>query len=75
MKNAIEMKTVTPIDTPAKRLLSVVEAANYLSVSVWSIREYIWAGKLPVVRFGRRTLLDKQDLDTWINFNKVRIDA
>ncbi len=75
MKNAIEIKTVTPIDTPAKRLLSVVEAANYLSVSVWSIREYIWAGKLSVVRFGRRTLLDKQDLDTWIDLNKVRMDG
>jgi excisionase family DNA binding protein len=31
----------------------------------------IWEGKLPAVRDGRRILLDINDLDQWIEANKV----
>ena len=54
-----------------KRLLSVPEGGSYLGRTTWAVREMIWAGKLPIVRDGRRILLDIEDLDRWINNNKI----
>lgn len=58
-----------------KRLYTVQEAAEYLGRSVWSVRELIWAGRLPIVRVGRRIHLDLYDLDTFIEQNKIREDS
>jgi len=58
-------------ERPRKRLYSVVEAGEYLGRTPWAIREMIWKGKLPAVRDGRRILLDIDDLDRWIEANKV----
>ena len=54
--------------TPASqaRLLSLRDAAVYLSVSHWTLREMIWRGDLPSVRVGRRILIDREDLDRFI---------
>jgi hypothetical protein len=32
----------------------------------------IWAGKLPIIKDGRRVLLDVQDMDKYIEANKTR---
>jgi excisionase family DNA binding protein len=55
-----------------KRLYSIREAAEYLSLSTWTVRELIWKGTLPHVRLGRRILVDLQDLDALIRCNKIR---
>ena len=60
-----------PVGMLKKRLYSIPEAAEYLGRSVWSIRELIWAGKLPSVKVGRRIHLYIIDLDNWIERNKV----
>lgn len=57
--------------TLPKRLLTVKEASVYLGRSVPSIRELIWAGKLPIVREGKRIHLDIFDLDRWIEQRKT----
>lgn len=48
------------------RLLGVREAAAYLSLSHWTLREMVWRGEIPEVRIGRRLLLDVRDLDALI---------
>jgi excisionase family DNA binding protein len=55
-----------------KRLYTLKEGAYYLGLSVWSMRELIWAGEIPVVRRdgGRKIYLDKYDLDRHIEKNK-----
>ncbi len=53
-----------------KRLYSVMEAARYLGVSKWSVRNLQWSGKLPCVRQGRRVLYDIRDIDQLIEDNK-----
>ena len=58
-----------------KRLFSVEEAAEYLSLSPWTIREMGTHGRLPVVRLGRRVLFDREDLDQWIELSKIRIET
>lgn len=55
-----------------KRLYSIPEAAAYLGRSVWSMREMIWAGKIPVVRDGRRIFVDIDDMNRWIEQNKAK---
>jgi excisionase family DNA binding protein len=56
----------------SKRLYTLKEAAEYLGRSEWSMRELIWAGRIPVVRRegGRKIFLDVEDLNNFINENK-----
>ncbi len=63
-----------PLDSlsHARRLLSVLEAASYLGVSVWTIRGLGWDGEIPQVKIGRRVLYDRVDLDRYIEQSKVR---
>ena len=57
------------------RLLPIKTAAEYLGLTVWALRERIWAGDLPVVKFpgGRKQYLDVHDLETFIQNNKITI--
>jgi hypothetical protein len=57
------------------RLLPLKRAAEYLGLTVWAMRERIWAGEIPVVKFpnGRKMFVDIQDIDAFINRNKVTI--
>lgn len=57
---------------PAKRLYSVPEAVYYLGRTVNALRQIIWAGKIDIVKDGRRVLLDVKDLDDYIERNKTR---
>jgi excisionase family DNA binding protein len=60
---------------PSPRLLPIKQAAQYLGLTVWAIRERIWAGQIPVVQFpgGRKQYIDVRDLDDFINNNKSTI--
>jgi excisionase family DNA binding protein len=55
-----------------KRLYTLKEAAEYLGRSEWSMRELIWARKIPVVRQeeGRKIFVDILDLMEFIEKNK-----
>jgi len=56
---------------PAQRLYDLKSAATYLGRSVWGVRELVWAGKLPVIKDGRKQYLDLYDLDRYVEQNKV----
>ena len=58
---------------PAKRLYDLKSAGLYLGRPTWSIRELIWAGKLPVVQDGRKQYVDLYDMDTYIERNKILV--
>lgn len=63
-----------PAQGPGQRLLTLSEAARYLQLSPWTVRELIWRGVLPRVRISRKILLDRQDLDTLIDTHKEGLD-
>ena len=65
------MDTKSSGERKKKRLYSIPEAAAYLGRSVWSMREMVWAGKLPAIRDGRRIFVDLEDMNRWIERNKV----
>lgn len=72
----IEKKTAQRILNPmSPRLLPLKDAAQWLGLTVWAMRERIWAGDIPVVRFpgGRKVYLDVRDLESFIERNKVTI--
>jgi excisionase family DNA binding protein len=47
--------------------LTLKETAAYLGVSVWTVRDLVWKGKLPVVRLTRRLHFDQRDVDRLID--------
>ena len=57
------------------RLLPLKDAANWLGLTVWAMRERIWAGQIPVVQFpgGRKMYVDRMDLEQFIQRNKRTI--
>ena len=57
------------------RLLPLKNAAAYLGLTVWAMRERIWAGQIPVVQFpgGRKQYIDTHDLEQFIQRNKKTI--
>jgi len=51
-------------------LKSVVEAAELLRISRWTVRSYIRDGKLKPVRLGRRVLVEETELERFVAENK-----
>jgi len=64
------------IDNPLPRLLTLKQASAYLGLTVWAMRERIWAGDIPVVQWpgGRKMFLDLKDLEGFITRNKRTFD-
>ena len=60
--------------TAGKRLVRLKEAAGYLSLSPWKLRNLVWAGRLPVVQDceGSPFLFDQRDLDSYVEEHKRR---
>jgi len=54
------------------RLLTLKRAADLLGLTVWAMRERIWAGHIPVVQFpgGRKQYVDLRDLEGFIDTHK-----
>lgn len=69
-KRKARLKELKKPRGPLKRLYTLPEAAFYLGRTVDALREMIWAGKLRVVRDGKRILLDIRDMDNFIEMSK-----
>lgn len=72
-KGIQETQYISNVQGP--RLLPLKKAAEYLGLTVWGMRERIWAGQIPVVRFpgGRKLFVDSQDIESFIQENKITI--
>jgi excisionase family DNA binding protein len=66
-------KKLQPPSLPA-RVLSTREAATYLCVSVWTLRELVHRGSLPYLP-GRRWRFDIRDLDEFLRISKERLET
>lgn len=65
-------KRWTPPAGAERRLFTLEQAACYLSVSPWTVRDLQWAGRLPRVNLSRKLLFDRADLDALIDREKER---
>ena len=68
----IEKKSETCLTKPVPRLLTLAQAADFLGLSVWAMRERIWNGDIPVIRFpgGRKMFIDSLDIESFLKSNK-----
>ena len=57
------------------RLLSQQEAARYLGISYWTIRDLVFRREIPFVKIGRRVLVDRLDLDAYLDRSKTHPGA
>jgi len=64
VRKSLGMLTTQPI-TP--RLVTIKQAAAYCSCAVWAIRQAIWSKELRACKIGRRYLIDRSDLDAFID--------
>jgi len=51
------------------RLLRLKSAADYLSLSTWTLRAIIQRGEIPIIKYGNNApwLIDIRDLDSWVD--------
>lgn len=73
------------VATSEKRLVNLNEAAAYLGLSFWTIRDYVLAGLIPMIQLPalrpregekprqalRRVLIDRRDLDAFVDSRKA----
>jgi excisionase family DNA binding protein len=59
-----------PDSTVDPRLLTVSAAAAYLSCAVWAVRVLLWKKEIPFIRLGKRFLIDRADLDDFVERRK-----
>jgi excisionase family DNA binding protein len=57
-----EKKELSDMET----LHSVQKVAETLSLSPWTIRKYIYEGKIKAVRIGRRVLIESEEISRLI---------
>jgi hypothetical protein len=71
--NNTKEKTQRIANPMGPRLLPLKKAAKYIGLTVWALRERIWAGDIPVVRFpgGRKQFIDVKDIEAFIERNKT----
>jgi excisionase family DNA binding protein len=60
------------------RLLRLKPAARYLSISAGTLRAIVQRGELPIIKLAENGhspwLLDRMDLDAWIEQTKIRLE-
>ena len=58
---------------PEHRYLRISEAADYLGATPWFIRTLIWHRAIPFIAMGKRHVLDRQDLDIYVQNQKTGV--
>ncbi len=54
-----------------KRLLNIKELSEYLGIPVNTLYCWVSSGKIPKVKLGRLVKFDIQDINQWIENNKL----
>jgi excisionase family DNA binding protein len=58
------------IDTDVPRMLTVQDAAKYLGSTTWFVRSLVWDQKVRSLKFGKRIVFDRADLDAFVEREK-----
>jgi excisionase family DNA binding protein len=59
------------IEQVTPRVLTVKQAAQYIGMSQWFIRELVYGRKVPYINVGKKIMFDRSDLDTYLDERKV----
>jgi excisionase family DNA binding protein len=64
-----------PISISGPRMLKMTDAAAYLGAHPNAVREMVRRREIPYVKIGHTYLIDKLDLDRYIEKNKIGVAA
>ena len=59
-----------PQNISSKRLYTIKELVKEIGATEWFWRTQIWNGKLPYIQVGRKMLIDREDIEAFIQKNK-----
>jgi excisionase family DNA binding protein len=62
-------------NSASPRLLNLKQSAEYLSAHPWALRQMVRTRQIPHVRIGRSYLIDRLDLDHYIDQKKIGVAA
>jgi excisionase family DNA binding protein len=51
-------------------LMTIDQTAEFMGLSAWTVRYWIRMGKLPSVKFGRRILIEREELNRLVAENR-----
>ena len=66
------VKAVCAQNVPVKRLYSIKELVAEIGATAWFWRSQIWDGQLPYVQVGRKMFIDREDIEIFIQKNKMQ---
>lgn len=64
------VKTGCAQNVPMKRLYSIKELVREIGSTEWFWRSQIWDGQIPYVQVGRKMLIDRDDIEAFIQKHK-----
>jgi excisionase family DNA binding protein len=72
-KSAVPIPSAVALTVPSPEplLLDIKGAARMLSSTTWTVRNLLWAKKIPFVKIGRRFLIDPADIRAFIAREKA----
>ena len=59
------------LDSPMHAFLTPKEVSSLLQVSVYTVRRWIKEGELPAYKVGRLWRIEKEDLNKWLNQQRL----
>jgi excisionase family DNA binding protein len=68
-KNRIQTKDPCP---PEGEFLNTKQVAQYLKVSLATIRLWTYQRRIPFVKLGRRILFKRSEIELWVDNRKVK---
>jgi len=68
-KIPIEKKSIT---SSVKRLLSIKDLVVVMGATEWFWRSQIWDGKLKYIQVGKKMFVDREDVESFIQSNKLK---
>jgi excisionase family DNA binding protein len=48
-------------------MLTIPQAAQYAAIALWRVRTLIWNNELRAVKIGRRFVIDRADIDRYLD--------
>jgi excisionase family DNA binding protein len=66
-----ELQQIRQQSEPVKEVFSVREAARYLSISEYTLREWVRMRKVPHNKINKQIRFKKSKLDRWLDRNEV----
>jgi excisionase family DNA binding protein len=64
-------RTLRALAVPERRYLRYPEAAAYINGTEWFVRTLVWTGKLHRAKIGKAHVIDKADLDAYMEQAKA----